>query len=355
MLDWPADCGSALSTRLPEIGHLKSASFWCPSWDIFTGLTEASLLEPIQKSDLVWFCWDKIALSAAPIQIAATLKGLQAEGRAAATNASLIMEIQMKFVATARLKTGSAVRRFVVSGALIIAWLLLMPFAPGMPTAGLDGSWPYALNEAIARGYVFGRDVIFTFGPLASVYTRLYSPATDTMMLVGSAIYAAGICAMLGLAAYPRRDLMTLLVPILIILCPLIDSIFIALPFSLLLNLVRLGLPSESRFHLRPSLPVILAVAVATVAVGIEPIIKASFAGVELPFGILAFATLLFTNWRAAIAFSALLGLSLISAWTLSGQPLQALPLFFAAEGPIISGYTEAMRLVPACWRRSHI
>ena len=79
----------------------------------------------------------------------------------------------MRAVATARLKTGSSVRRFVATGALIIAWLLLMPFSPGMPTGGVDGSWPYALNEAIARGYVFGRDLIFTFGPLPSVYTRL--------------------------------------------------------------------------------------------------------------------------------------------------------------------------------------
>ena len=237
------------------------------------------------------------------------------------------------------------IRRLVAAGALIIAWLLLMPFAPGMPTAGLDGSWPYALNEAIARGYVFGRDVIFTFGPLASVYTRLYSPATDTMMIVGSAIYAGGICAMLGLAAYPRRDLMALLVPIIIVLCPLIDSMFISLPVLLLLGLVRVGLPSESKFHLRLSLPVGFVLALATIALGIEPIIKASFAGVAFAVAFLGFTVLLFMNWRIAIAFSALLGLSLLSAWTLAGQPLQDLPSFFVAEAPIISGYTEAMSI----------
>ena len=62
-----------------------------------------------------------------------------------------------------------------------------------MPTFGLDPSLEYALNEAVGQGYVFGRDVIFTFGPLASLYWQLYSPATDTIMMVGSAIYAAGI------------------------------------------------------------------------------------------------------------------------------------------------------------------
>jgi hypothetical protein len=262
------------------------------------------------------------------------------------TNAPIsVMEIQFRSVTTATPKNGLSVRRFVAIGALTIGWLLLMPFAPGMPSAGVDGSWPYALNEAVARGLVFGRDVIFTFGPLASAYTRLYSPATDTMMMVGSAIYAAGICGMLGLAAYPRRDLMALLVPIIVVLCPLVDSILFVLPFSLLLNVVRVGLRSESRFHLKPSIPVILALALATIAVGIEPIIKASFAGVALSLGFLTFAVLLFTNWRIASAFSALVGLSLISGWVLSGQPLQVLPLFFAAEAPIISGYTEAMSI----------
>ena len=208
----------------------------------------------------------------------------------------------------------------------------------------LDPSLAYALNEAVGQGYVFGRDVIFTFGPLASVYWQLYSPATDTMMMVGSAIYAAGICAMFGLAAYPRLYFMALAVPIMVALCTFIkhDSLFIVLPFSVLLSIVRIGLPSPSTLHLKLSIPAILALAVATIAVGIEPLIKGSFIGVAFAIGFLTFIVLLLENWRFGIAFAVLLGLSLVGAWALAAQPLRALPYFFATQAPIISGYTEA-------------
>jgi hypothetical protein len=248
-------------------------------------------------------------------------------------------------MATAIRKTGSWLWRFAASGALIVAWLFLMPCSPAMPTGGLDASWKFALNEAIAQAYVFGRDVISTFGPLASIYTQAYSPATDRIMMVGSAIYAAGICAMFGLAAYPRRQFMAFAGPIMVALCILLDPLFIVLPFSLLLIIVRIGLPSTSTLHLRPSIPATLAIAVATIAVGIEPLVKGSFIGVAFTIGFLAFVVLLFQNWRFAIAFVALLGLSLVGAWTVTGQPLQALPQFFATQVPIISGYTEAMSI----------
>jgi hypothetical protein len=233
--------------------------------------------------------------------------------------------------------------RFAAGGAMIIAWLFLMPFSPAMPTAGLDPSWKYALNEAVARGYIFGRDVVFTIGPLAPVYTQVYSPATDTIMLVGNAIYAAGICAMFGLAAYPRIQFMALAVPIMVALCIVHDSLFIVLPFSVLLSIVRIGLPSASTLHLSPSIPAISAVAVATIAAGIEPLIKGSFIAVVFALGFLGFVVLLFQNWRFAITFAALLVLSLVGAWAFAGQPLQALPYFFSAQAPIILGYTEAM------------
>jgi hypothetical protein len=283
------------------------------------------------------------------------LAAIQAE--ALATTRRHIMQTELTAAATkppATQKGDSLVWRFAGGGALIVTWLFLIPFAPAMPTIGLDPSWRYALNEAVARGYVFGCDVILTFGPLASVYTQVYSPATDTIMMAGSAIYAAGICAMFGLATSPRLQFMALAVPIMAALCsfimpdpqfPMPDPLFIVLPFSLLLSLVRIGLPSTSTLHLRPSIPAILAVAVATIAVGIEPLIKAGFIGVTFPIGFLALVVLLLQNWRSGIAFAVLLGLSLVVAWTLAGQPLQALPYFFIAQAPIISGYTEAMSL----------
>ncbi len=62
----------------------------------------------------------------------------------------------------------------------VFAWLfctvlcvLLLPAAPFYhPHVGLDDSWRRALNLAVKNHLVFGRDFIFTFGPLGFLETR---------------------------------------------------------------------------------------------------------------------------------------------------------------------------------------
>jgi len=55
-----------------------------------------------------------------------------------------------------------------------------------MPAFDLDAAWAYAMNEAVAQGKRIGIDVIFTFGPYASVYTHMYHPKTEILMQLGS-------------------------------------------------------------------------------------------------------------------------------------------------------------------------
>lgn len=72
----------------------------------------------------------------------------------------------------------------VTLAATLATILLLFRPPPIFPTVGLVPSYGYALNEAVARHFVFGRDIIFTFGPFASVSTQLYNPATEVIMSV---------------------------------------------------------------------------------------------------------------------------------------------------------------------------
>jgi hypothetical protein len=69
---------------------------------------------------------------------------------------------------------------------LIILVCVFVPLSPKMPAAGLDPSWALALNQALAQGLAFGKDIIFTLGPYSSIYTKSYHPATDFMMIGGS-------------------------------------------------------------------------------------------------------------------------------------------------------------------------
>ncbi|QNB10665.1 hypothetical protein EHZ19_27685 [Paraburkholderia bannensis] len=233
---------------------------------------------------------------------------------------------------------------------LVIAALLLIPFAPSMPLAGLDNSWRYALNVAVEHKLVFGRDVIFTFGPLASVYSTLYSPATDTLMMVGSTVFACGFGLLMALALSPGRLAYALLLPAIVAMALVRDSVFLAAPFLLLYVIARTQLVAEDRFYLRPTIPVQLGIGFATIAIIITPIVKASFAGSVWATCALAFVMLARQNRAKAAMFFLLCVAGLIVAWTSTGQPLEALPGYFIAQAPIISGYTNAMSFPGRLW-----
>ena len=57
-----------------------------------------------------------------------------------------------------------------------------------MPISCVEYSWAWALNEAYARGRVFGSEFVFTFGPLGFLYTKIFHPETALRLwLYGSA------------------------------------------------------------------------------------------------------------------------------------------------------------------------
>ncbi|MFH7428705.1 hypothetical protein, partial [Pseudomonas syringae group genomosp. 7] len=72
------------------------------------------------------------------------------------------------------------------------------------------------MNIATAEHLRFGKDIVFTFGPLASIYTRVYSPATDWMMLLGSALIAVALFAGFVAVASARKRVLRLSRPVVI-------------------------------------------------------------------------------------------------------------------------------------------
>jgi len=57
---------------------------------------------------------------------------------------------------------------------LAAAYVVIAPLDFYFPEYGLDPSWRAVLGEASAHGWRFGRDIIFTGGPLSSIYTRWF-------------------------------------------------------------------------------------------------------------------------------------------------------------------------------------
>jgi hypothetical protein len=229
--------------------------------------------------------------------------------------------------------------------AAVLAGLLLLPLAPGMPQSGQDESWSYALNEAVARHLVFGRDFIFTYGPFGSVETWLYHPATDALMLAGSALIAAALCAGFALLVWPRRIYLLLLLPIVVAEAGG-GSVLTALPLLLLLVAFRLSSPRDSRLYLPQTGVTAVGVSVLSCAVGILPLIKGTYAIAAFLDGALAvLMALIARRMLLAAGITSLAVISLCVGWVAAGQPLPELFHFLVAQEPLISGYSEAMSL----------
>lgn len=232
----------------------------------------------------------------------------------------------------------------ITAVSIVLTLLVMLPLFPIMPVDNLDSSWAYALNEAVARHLVFGRDLVFTFGPLGSVYTWIYHPATDRIMLMGCAIVAAGLCSGFALLTIGRRPFLLILLPFIIVIVQSRDAILMTLPLCLLFAALMVSSSDDDPSKLILTRWTTALFAILVCSIGILPLIKGSFSGMAVALGFLSIVILIRAKHVSfAICLSALTVLSLCFGWVLTGQPISALPYFFIAQKPIIAGYTEAM------------
>jgi hypothetical protein len=218
--------------------------------------------------------------------------------------------------------------------------------APTMPEGGLQGSWTYSLNEAVAHRLIFGKDIIFTFGPYASIYTRLYSPSTVWGMLLGSLVLGSLFFACLAwLARETRGSSLTILVLILAVLeAPAYypDALLFSIPLLVSLAVFKLQITNSGDALGKKSAVTLVLLAFA--GLGLLPLVKQTL--LLLVAGVcLACAVFLVANGRRVLALAcpAATGFSMVAFWVSAGQPLWALPGFLASARTIISGYSDAM------------
>jgi hypothetical protein len=85
-----------------------------------------------------------------------------------------------QFSEPVEIKGRSALYRIVwfsaIAFTIISVLAVFVPFDPVMPRQGLDPSWKFAMNEAVAQHLDIGRDIMFNFGPYSYIYTRVYHP-----------------------------------------------------------------------------------------------------------------------------------------------------------------------------------
>jgi len=222
---------------------------------------------------------------------------------------------------------------------------VFVPFSPSMPGVGLDPSWVFGMNQAMQQGLTVGSDIIFTFGPYASIYTRQYQLATDALMIGGGIYIAIIYCVCLVLIAGMQRWAWIFIFSGLlasVMYSP--DSILFTVPLMVGLAVNKCVIPSGS--DAGEKIKYFLIFLIFSVF-GFLPLIKGSLL---LLCGATAFlsAFYLWLSKRTAMAVLCMVSpvISLPLFWVVSGQPIFGLPSYFVGMVPIISGYTEAMSVL---------
>lgn len=227
---------------------------------------------------------------------------------------------------------------------LACAWI---PFDPRMPEAGLDPSWMIAVNEAAARGMAFGRDLVFTYGPLAVLYTRVYHPGTDAMALVASIPVFVGYVAALWILSAGRIGLLLVASSVAIgALVHLPDPMVFWYPLLVLACADRLlpaGAPDRASR--------LAAFALLCVPFGLLPLVKGSMLiSCGAVAGLLGLQLAIERRWSAVAVLVGVPTFTLVAGWVAVGQPVDALLDYFRWITPIISGYTAAMSSLGPSW-----
>jgi hypothetical protein len=223
--------------------------------------------------------------------------------------------------------------------------LLFLPLLSVMPRPGLDTSFTLPPNEAVAQGMVFGRDIIYTIGPLASIWNQAYHPATIVMALIGGGFIGIGHAFVTyAISKNSHRSWVWVYVIFLIFLLESRDALFLVYPMllSLLIYRISLASPHGDRIQLSKGESIWFAATVSSL--GLLPLIRPSFLPLTSVVWMLG-SILLWKSGRRLIAVSLILfpPISMVLFWTIAGQDTSALLDYCLNSAPIVSGYTQAM------------
>jgi hypothetical protein len=229
-----------------------------------------------------------------------------------------------------------------VGAVLVVALTVLTwPVTSVTPAAGLDNSWQAGLSLALARGLVFGRQVVFTYGPLGLVTEpRAVTGGTLVLGLLGAAAMQLALVAVV-LRSLRRRFSWPIAALIALVGVSIIVSVSAGLPplDEIAFGLVAIALaqpPARARAAART-----LALAGGVLA-GLALLVKFNDgigAATIVAVGLLGSVS---RRRHLAIAALAFL-LTTTIAWLALGEPLAALPDYIRTGISIVEGYVDAM------------
>lgn len=230
----------------------------------------------------------------------------------------------------------------LASGVLIL--LLQFGVAPGF-SASTDGSWGEVISWGAFHGAQWGRDVVFTYGPLGFLQNGLGVAPDDywRVLLMQQALAIATACLLtVNLWRLPLVSGIGFLLATLAFGIHWSGGAWLLVAYPLAaLALARIAAADGTppRRH--------LAVGSIAVYVALLPLIK--FSAVPLWLGLLPLGTIML--WRVRALAATFLLVSVMTpalAWIACGQHLANLGPFLAHSWQVATGYVAAMQLDPS-------
>jgi hypothetical protein len=222
---------------------------------------------------------------------------------------------------------------------------LFIPLNPRMPNNdAFDSSWEFAMNQVVARHLVFGKEVLFTYGPYGSVMTRTYDPATDLRMILGSLLLCVAYSIALLYVVRSSKRYLAILLLLFLATFGNMELVLLSYAFLLVVCVLKHANANHDEEVDAASWRHILAVLVVLSALGLLPLVKGSLL---LPFitsvGIPAAFFLSRGCFRHAMLWLSIPAAAALIFWVIAGESLANLPGFLRGTVLLTSGYTEAM------------
>ncbi|OBI89838.1 hypothetical protein [Mycobacterium asiaticum] len=214
---------------------------------------------------------------------------------------------------------------------------------------GVDPSWEAVLALAPLHHLAWGRDVVFTYGPLGFLQTVSYYSYGQSVLasLYQMAVVAAlflGVCAVLRLRCAPMTSLLIAFATTAGIATLQVthgNSLGLMYPeLAILASLAWAAVPMLQQ-NASQSTMFITCVAIGLVG-GLQLLVKFNTGFTTLAIGLAASVLL---GWKAVgrhCATVVAFGVSVVICWLLAGQQLENLFAWLKYSAAIVAGYNEA-------------
>lgn len=199
---------------------------------------------------------------------------------------------------------------------------------------GLDPSWQAALATAMEDGRRFGSDIVFTGGPLASLYNRFFQSSSSFLpanLSLAIVVYIASCFTTLSMDS--RNWSRTAIAAVIIIACILqVDTVLMMIP--VMMAFCNLRSFSQSYWIIGPVGAFLSATA-----------ILAKFSVLPIALVCVLVLDVNAVSARRIPIHTLTLAIGLVVLFSLTGQSVSDFPSFMKGSFDVVSGYSSAMSL----------